>query len=160
MSAEQLVASYKSLARVERAFRSLKSVDLQIRPVHHWLAPRVRAHLFLCMLAYHVEWHMRQRLAPILYADHDKAAAELERPSIVQPLEPSPAAKRKRTRHRSDEGTPVISLRDLLRHLATLTLNSVTTPINPNYSFTVTATPTDLQRRAFELLGVKPICVQ
>ena len=160
MSAEELVASYKSLAQVERAFRSLKSVDLQIRPVHHWLAPRVRAHLFLCMLAYHVEWHMRQRLAPILYADHDKAAAEMERPSIVQPLEPSPAAKRKRTRHRSDEGTPVISLRDLLRHLATLTLNSVTTPINPNYSFTVTATPTDLQRRAFELLGVKPICVQ
>ncbi len=160
MSAEELVASYKSLAQVERAFRSLKSVDLQIRPVYHWLAPRVRAHLFLCMLAYHVEWHMRQRLAPILYADHDKAAAELERPSIVQPLEPSPAARRKRTRHRSDEGTPDISLRDLLRHLATLTLNSVATPINPNYSFTVTATPTDLQRRAFELLGVKPICVQ
>ena len=160
MSAEGLVAGYKSLARVERAFRSLKSVDLQIRPVYHWLAPRVRAHLFLCMLAYHVEWHMRQRLAPILYADHDKAAAEMERPSVVQPLEPSPAAKYKRTRHRSDEGTPVLCLRDLLRHLATLTLNAVTTPINPNYSFTVTATPTHLQTRAFELLGVKPICVQ
>ena len=160
MSAEELVASYKSLAQVERAFRSLKSVDLQIRPVHHWLAPRVRAHLFLCMLAYHVEWHMRQRLAPILYADHDKAAAEAERSSIVAPLEPSPAAKRKGSRHRTDEGTPLTSWRDLLRHLATLTLNSITTPVNPNYSFTVTATPTDLQRRAFELLGVKPICVQ
>ena len=160
MSAEDLVASYKSLAQVERAFRSLKSVDLQIRPVYHWLAPRVRAHLFLCMLAYHVEWHMRERLKPILYADHDKAAAEAERSSIVAPLAPSPAAKRKVRRHRTDEGTPLTSLHDLLRHLATLTLNSVTTPVNPNYSFTVTATPTDLQRTAFELLGVKPICVQ
>jgi transposase len=160
MSAEDLVASYKSLAQVERAFRSLKSVDLQIRPVYHWLAPRVRAHLFLCMLAYHVEWHMRERLKPILYADHDKAAAEAERSSIVAPIEPSPAAKRKARRHRTDEGTPLTSLRDLLRHLATLTLNSVITPLNPSYSFTVTATPTDLQRSAFELLGVKPICVQ
>jgi transposase len=160
MRAEDLVASYKSLAQVERAFRSLKSVDLQIRPVYHWLAPRVRAHLFLCMLAYHVEWHMRERLEPILYADHDKAAAEAERSSIVAPLEPSPAAKRKARRHRTDEGTPLTSLRDLLRHLATLTLNSVITPLNPNCSFTVTATPTDLQSTAFELLGVKPICVQ
>ena len=77
------------------------------------------------MLAYHIEWHMRQRLAPILYSDHDKAAAEMERPSVVAPPEPSPAAKRKRARHRTDEGTPLTSLRDLLRHLASLTLNSV-----------------------------------
>jgi transposase len=160
MSAEDLVVSYKSLAQVEHAFRSPKSVDLQIRPVYHWLAPRVRAHLFLCMLAYHVEWHMRERLKPILYADHDKTAAEAERASIVAPLEPSPAARRKANRHRTDEGTPLTPWRDLLRHLATLTLNTVITPVNPNYSFTVTATPTDLQRTAFELLGVKPICVQ
>ena len=160
MSAEETVTSYKSLALVERAFRTMKSVDLQIRPVYHWLAPRVRAHLFLCMLAYHVEWHMRERLKPILYDDHDKAAAETNRPSIVAPLEPSPAAKRKRARRRTDDGIPLTSFRDLLRHLASLTLNSVVTPINPDYSFTVTATPTDLQRRAFELLGVKPMCVQ
>ena len=158
MEAEELVASYKSLAQVERAFRSLKAVDLQIRPVYHWLETRVRAHLFLCMLAYYVEWHMRQRLAPLLYADHDKAQAQ--RISIVAPAEPSPAAKRKRAHHKTDEGTPLTSLRDLLRHLATMTLNAVTSPINKDYSFTVTATPTDLQRRAFELLGVKPICVQ
>ncbi len=75
-------------------------------------------------------------------------------------MEPSPAAKRKWTRQRTHEGTPLASWRDLLRHLASLTINSVTTPINPNYSFTAAATPTDLQRRAFELLGVKPICVQ
>jgi hypothetical protein len=160
MSAEELVASYKSLAQVERAFRSLKSLDLQIRPVYHWLAPRVRAHLFLCMLAYHVEWHMRERLKPILYDDHDRAAAEAKRSSIVAPLEASPAAKRKRARHRTEEGTALTSFRDLLRHLATQTINSVTTAINPNYSFTVTATPTDLQRRAFQLLGVKPMRVQ
>jgi len=160
MSAEQLVAGYKSLARVERAFRSLKAVDMQIRPVHHWREPRVRAHLFLCMLAYHVEWHMRQRLAPILYSDHDKPTAEIERPSIIKPLEPSPAAKRKRSRRKTDDGTPVSSLRDLMRHMASLTLNTVTTPINRDYSFTVSATPTDLQRRAFELLGVNPIRVQ
>lgn len=160
MSATEAVASYKSLALVERAFRTMKSVDLQIRPVYHWLAPRVRAHLFVCMLAYHVEWHMRERLKPIFYDDHDKAAAETERLSVVAPLEPSPAAKRKRARHRTDEGAPLTSFRDLLRHLASLTLNSVVAPINPDYSFTVTATPTDLQTRAFELLGVKPICVQ
>jgi hypothetical protein len=160
MSAAEAVASYKSLAQVERAFRSLKSVDLQIRPVYHWLAPRVRAHLFVCMLAYHVEWHMRERLKPILYDDHDKAAAETNRPSIVAPLEPSPAAKRKGARRRTDEGIPLTSFRDLLRHLASLTLNSVVAPINPDYSFTVTATPTKLQAKAFERLGVKPICVQ
>ncbi len=112
------------------------------------------------MLAYHVEWHMRERLRPILYDDHDRAAAEAKRPSIVAPREPSPAANRKRARHRTDEGTALTSFRDLLRHLATQTLNSVTTAINPNYSFTVTATPTDLQTTAFELLGVKPIRVQ
>jgi hypothetical protein len=160
MGAEELAKSYKSLAQVERAFRSLKSVDLQIRPVYHWLAPRVRAHLFLCMLAYQVEWHIRQRLAPILYAEHDKASAETQRSSIVAPLEASPATKRKRTRHRTDQGTALTSFRDLLRHLASLTLNTVTTPINPNDRLTLTATPTDLQTKAFELLGVKPISVQ
>jgi hypothetical protein len=112
------------------------------------------------MLAYHVEWHMRERLKPILYDDHDKAEAEAKRCCVVAPLVPSPAAKRKRARHRTDQGTPLTSFRDLLRHLASLTLNSVTTPINPDYSFTLTATPTDLQKRAFELLGVKPVCVQ
>lgn len=96
----------------------------------------------------------------ILYDDHDRAAAEAKRSSIVAPREPSPAAKRKRARHRTDDGTALASFRDLLRHLATQTLNSVTTAINPNYSFTVTATPTNLQRRAFELLGVKPLRVQ
>ena len=103
---------------------------------------------------------MRERLKPILYDDHDKAAAEAERLSVVAPPEPSPAAKRKRARPRTDQGTPLTSFRDVLRHLATLTLNSVTTAINPSYSLTVTATPTAPQRTAFEPLGVKPFRVQ
>ena len=160
MSAEELVASYKSLPQVERAFRSLKSIDLQIRPLYHWCEPRVRAHLFLCMLAYYVEWHMRRRLASLLYADHDRPAAEARRPSIVKPMEPSLAAKRKRARHKSDEDRPVTSWRDLLRHLASLTLNRVSTAANPDTAFNLTAKPTEHQERAFELLGVTPICVQ
>ena len=76
MTTEQAVGAYKALARVERAFRSLKTVDLEIRPVYHWLAPRVRAHVFLCMLAYYVEFHMCRRLAPLLFDEHDHAAAE------------------------------------------------------------------------------------
>src|ERR1700676_5189646 len=96
LAAENVVGAYKSLARVERAFRSLKTVDLHLRPIHHWLAPRVRAHVFLCMLACHVEWHMRERLKPILFDDDDPAAAARERTSIVAPAQPSPAALRKR----------------------------------------------------------------
>src|SRR5919197_672529 len=87
MSATDAVRSYKALAHVEQAFRTLKSVDLQIRPVYHWLEPRVRAHVFLCMLAYYVEWHLRQAWAPILFDDHDRAAAERERASPVAAAE-------------------------------------------------------------------------
>src|SRR5262249_625691 len=76
LAADRVVGAYKDLARVERAFRSLKTVDLHLRPIHHWLAPRVRAHVFLCMLACHVEWHMRERLKPMLFDDDDPAAAE------------------------------------------------------------------------------------
>ena len=83
IGAEDAVSAYKSLSQVERAFRSLKSVDLEIRPIHHWLSDRVRAHVFLCMLAYYVEWHMRQKLAPMLFDDEDKKAALASRPSPV-----------------------------------------------------------------------------
>ena len=91
------VRSYKSLALVERAFRCIKTVDLQVRPVHHWLAERVRAHVFLCMLAYYLEWHMRQTLAPMLFDDTDKDAAEALRASPVAKAERSPAAVAKQT---------------------------------------------------------------
>ena len=84
--------SYKSLALVERAFRCIKTVDLHVRPIYHWLADRVRAHVFLCMLAYYLEWHMRQRLAPMLFDDTDKDAAEALRVSVVAQAQRSPAA--------------------------------------------------------------------
>ena len=147
------VRAYKSLAGVERAFRSLKTVDLDIRPIFHWVSPRVRAHVFLCMLAYHLEWHMRQALAPILFDNHDRAAAEALRPSPVAKARPSPAAKRKATTKRTDDGLPVHSLRTLLADLATLTRNTVRWANAP--AMALLASPTQIQLRAFDLLGVK-----
>lgn len=154
LTAEQAVGAYKSLAQVERAFRCLKTVDLEIRPVFHWTAPRVRAHVLLCMLAYYVEFHMRSRLAPLLFDDHDRAAAAAERKSIVAPAQRSPAAKRKATSRRTDDGLPVHSFRSLLNDLATVCLNKVSLPSNRKYRFDLPTKPTPLQARAFELLGV------
>ena len=154
LTAEQAVGAYKSLAQVERAFRSLKTVDLEIRPVFHWTAPRVRAHVLLCMLAYYVEFHMRSRLAPLLFDDHDRAAAAAERTSIVAPAQPSPAAKRKAALRRTDDGLPVHSFRSLINDLATLCLNKVSLPSNQKYRFDLPTKPTPLQARALELLGV------
>jgi transposase len=151
LAADNVVGAYKGLARVERAFRSLKTVDLHIRPIHHWLAPRVRAHVFLCLLACHVEWHMRERLKPMLFDDDDPAARE--RPSIIAPAQPSPAALRKRANKVTATGGPVHSFQSLLRDLATCTLNEVTTTLNHAYSLTLVATPTPIQAQAFRLLA-------
>ena len=148
------VRSYKSLSLVERAFRCLKTVDLQVRPVYHWLADRVRAHVFLCMLAYYLEWHMRQRLASMLYDDTDKEAAEALRASVVAKAERSPAAVTKQTTGRTEDGLPVHSFRSLLADLATLTRNTLVTAIDPERSFTLTARPTPLQQKAHDLLGL------
>jgi hypothetical protein len=154
LAAADTVRAYKGLARVERAFRSLKSSDLDIRPVFHWVSPRVRGHVFLCMLAYHLEWHMRQALAPILFDDHDRAAAEALRASPVAKAVPSPAARRKAKTKRTDNGEPVHSFQSLLRDLATLTRNTIRYGNAPTKL--LLATPTPLQQRAFDLLGVKP----
>ena len=156
LAAERVVGAYKDLAHVERAFRSLKTVDLHLRPIHHWLAPRVRAHVFLCMLACHVEWHMRERLRPMLFDDDDPTAAARERASIVAPAQPSPAALRKRASKVTADGGPLHSFHSLLRDLATCTLNEMTTTLNDAYSFTVVATPTPIQAQAFSLLAVDP----
>jgi len=156
LAAENVVGAYKSLARVERAFRSLKTVDLHLRPIHHWLAPRVRAHVFLCMLACHVEWHMRERLKPILFDDDDPATAARQRTSIVAPAQPSPAALRKRASKLTANGGPVHSFQSLPRDLATCTLNEMTTTLDAAYSFTLVATPTPIQAQAFRLLDVDP----
>jgi Transposase DDE domain len=148
------VRSYKSLSLVERAFRCIKTVDLQIRPVYHWLADRVRAHVFVCMLAYYLEWHMRQRLAPMLYDDTDKDAGEAQRSSIVAKAERSPAAVTKQTTGRTEDGLPVHSFRTLLDDLATLTRNTLVTAISPEQPFTLTARPTPVQQKARDLLGL------
>jgi hypothetical protein len=154
LSAADAVRAYKSLAQVERAFRSLKTVDLQLRPVFHWAAPRVRAHVLLCMLAYYLEWHMRQVLAPMLFDDHDRAAGEALRASPVAKAQTSPAAKRKAQTKHTDDGLPVHSFRSLLADLATLTRNTVR--FGRAATFPVLATPTEIQRRALDLLGLQP----
>jgi hypothetical protein len=148
------VRSYKSLSLVERAFRCLKTVDLQVRPVHHWLADRVRAHVCLCMLAYYLEWHMRQRLAPMLFNDTDKQTAEALRPSVVAPAQRSPAAVTKQTTGLTPDGLPVHSFHSLLADLATVARNTIVTAITPDYPLTVVTRPTPIQRKALDLLGV------
>ena len=154
LDASGTVAAYKSLARVERAFRSIKTVDIEVRPVFHWAQDRVRAHVFLCMLAYHLEWHMRQALAPILFDDHDRASAESQRTSPVAKAKVSEAARRKaRTKH-TDDGLPVHSFRTLLADLATLTRNQVR--FGQGQTMTLLATPTPIQARAFALLSLTP----
>jgi hypothetical protein len=151
------VGAYKSLSQVEAAFRSLKSIDLKIRPIFHRLAERVKAHVFLCMLAYYVEWHMRKALAPILFDDHDPDAAAKSRPNMVAPAERSEAAKRKARTKMTDDNLPVHSFRTLLLDLGTITKNTmkVKRPGNEPAVFQKLACPTPLQQRAFELLGVK-----
>ncbi|HEY2417689.1 MAG TPA: IS1634 family transposase [Steroidobacteraceae bacterium] len=150
------VRAYKSLAGVERAFRSMKSVDLELRPVFHWTAPRVRAHVLLCMLAYYLEWHMRRSLAPILFDECDPLARDAQRTSPVAKAKPSPAASYKAASKRTDptsgEPLPVHSFRTLLADLATLTRNRV--QFGPDRRETVIATPTELQRNALNMLGV------
>ena len=150
------VGAYKSLARVERAFRSLKTVDIHLRPIFHWTAPRVRAHVFLCMLAYHVEHRMRARLAPMLYDETDHEAAAAMRTSIVAKAERSATAKRKQATGRTDDGLPVHSFRSLLADLATYCRIQATTALNKKYLFTLHTRPTPIQSRAFELLAINP----
>jgi transposase len=148
------VRSYKSLSQVERAFRCIKTVDLHVRPVHHWLADRVRAHVFLCMLAYYLEWHMRRKLAPLLFDDTDKEAAEALRKSVVASARRSPEAIRKQNTGVTSDGLPVHSFRTLLADLATLARNTIITAITPGHPLTVLTRPTPVQRRAFELMEI------
>src|ERR1700757_4994263 len=150
------VGAYKSLARVERAFRSLKTVDVHLRPIFHWTTPRVRAHVLLCMLAYHVEHHMRARLAPMLYDETDHEAAAAMRASIVAKAERSEAARRKQTTGLTDDGLPVHSFQSLLADLTTYARIQATTVLNDKYVFTLHTRPTPIQQRAFELLAVNP----
>jgi Transposase DDE domain len=150
---EQVVLAYKSLSQVERAFRSLKTTDLDIRPIHHRRARRVRGHVLLCMLAYHVTWHMQQALAPMLFTDHDKQAAALQRTSPVAAARVSPAARAKAATKRTVDGQPVHSFATLLADLANLTRNTVR--FGDALPVTILSRPTTVQQRAFQLLGLK-----
>ena len=152
------VRAYKSLSGVEHAFRSLKTVDLELRPVFHWTAPRVRAHVLLCMLAYYLQWHMRQSLAPMLFDEPDPVGRDAQRTSPVAKAEPSPAARRKAAGKHTDpaegEPLPVHSFHTLLGDLATLTRNVVR--LGHDRLTAILATPTRTQHRALDLLGVVP----
>jgi transposase len=160
LDAAETVQAYKDLARVERTFRSLKTVDLEIRPIRHWMADRVRAHVFLCMLAYHVEWHLREALAPLLFHDTDLAAARAERTSPVARTEPSETVKAKKATKHSPDGHPIMGFADLMAHLGTLTRNTMRVPLRPKHRFTLYAKPTPLQQAAFRLLELNPMRVQ
>lgn len=154
LGSEEAVRAYKRLAAVERAFRSLKSVDLKVRPIHHRDPDRVRAHVLLCMLAYYVEWHMRQALAPMLFDDHDRAAGERRRASVVAPARRSPAAEDKARTKRTEDGLPVHSFQSLLRDLATVAKNRVLPKAAATPAFDMINPPTSVQQRAFDLLRV------
>jgi hypothetical protein len=156
LCSESAVRVYKDLSKVERAFRSLKTVDLKIRPIFHWLEGRVRAHVFLCMLAYYVEWHMRLKLQTLLFDDDDKVSAAALRSSIVAPAKRSARAQRKDESKRTDDGLPVHSFRTLLADLATLAKNRVRTSGAKSAEFYMLTRPTPLQQRAFELLDASP----
>ena len=150
---EQTVMAYKDLAKVERAFRSMKTVDLKVRPIYHRTAQRVRAHVLLCMLAYYVEWHLRRKLAPVLFDDHDREAGERQRESIVHPAQRSPAAQKKAASKRTEDDLPVHSFRSLMSELGTLTANRMRM-VDSGATFIMHSAPTALQQRCFDLLGV------
>lgn len=155
LAAPDAVRAYKDLAQVERAFRCLKTVDLKVRPIGHRLPGRVRAHVFLCMLAYYVEWHMRQRLAPMLFDDDDKQTAAALRGSVVAPAEPSPRARRKAATKTTDDGAPVHSFHTLLADLATIVKDEMAPRLADAPAFWKTTLPTPLQGRALDLLQVR-----
>lgn len=152
MNAPDCVRNYKALANVERAFRSLKTVDLKVRPIHHRTADRVRAHIFLCMLAYYVEWHMREAWRELMFADPEQQAKATRDP--VAAAKRSQAALAKAARHTLDDGSPVHSFASLLEELATVVRNTCRTPnAGPDApTFSILTTPNTKQRRALELI--------
>ena len=154
LDAESTVDRYKDLGMVERAFRSLKTVDLKIRPIFHRMAGRVRAHIFLCMLAYYVEWHMRKALAPILFDDEEKEAAKALRESVVAPAVRSAKAEHKARSKQTDDGAPVHSFQTLLQHLGTIARNRVRLKETPSAEFDQLTIPDEYQRHVFDLLGI------
>ena len=156
LTSEDTVRAYKDLSTVERAFRCLKTVDLKIRPIFHWLDDRIRAHVFLCMLVYYVEWHMREKLASLLFEDHEREAAEATRASIVQPAPRSEAARAEDKTKKTVDELPVHSFRTLLADLGTLVKSRVRLQGETDSEFYELTQTTPLQQLALELLSVTP----
>jgi len=157
MDSDRVVQSYKRLSRVEQAFRMMKSIDLKVRPIYHRLEKRVRAHVLLCMLAYYVDWHMREALAPLLFEEDDPQAAQAIRASAVAKAQKSPSAKAKATTKRTQDGLQVQSFDTLLKHLATIVINHNQPTIEAiaDQTFDTVTQPDRLQTAAFKLLGVR-----
>jgi hypothetical protein len=150
LDAAETVRSYKQLAQVERAFRVLKSLELEIRPIHHRLASRVRAHVLLCLLAYYVEWHMRRVLAPLLFTDEQPP----QQNSPVAPAQRSASAQAKARTKRTPAGLTVQSFHDLLQDLATIVKNRIQPVLKSIAPFDIVTRPTPLQQHALQLLGL------
>ena len=154
MSAAEVVRSYKNLAQVEQAFRSLKSIDLQIRPIRHRTESRVRSHLFLCLLAYYVQWHLRQALKPLLYSEEQP----LPRANPVAPPKPSKALQQKKTKHQTQDGLPLHSFSGLMNELSTRCRNQCRFMMQPEApAVTLTTKASPLQKRALELVKAYPV---
>ncbi|REJ43727.1 MAG: IS1634 family transposase [Microcystis flos-aquae DF17] len=157
MDAATTVKAYKSLSPVEEAFRCYKSIDLKVRPIYHYKGDRVKAHIFLCMLAYYVEWHLKQSLAPLLFEDEEIDDGSLN----VIKANRSESAQSKERKKRNQENLPVHSFRTLLEDLGTICLNTVECTIREgSYRFSKITPPTQLQQKALDLLGVSLICTQ
>jgi transposase len=154
VTAGEAVLIYKGLSVVERAFRCMKTTDLHIRPVNHRLPDRVKSHVFLCMLAYYIEWHMRRKLAPILFEDEDKEEVQLERESVVAKAPRSHSAQYKAAKKETQEGLPVHSFQSLLADLATVTRNTIAPLEHEDVTFMQVTERTALQQKAFDLLGM------
>lgn len=153
LSAADAVRKYKSLALVERAFRCLKGVDLLVRPIHHRSEDHVRAHVFLCMLAYYVEWHMREALSPLLFHDEELKTDRAQRDPVA-PAKPSPSARAKKATRMREDGLPLHSFQTLLAELAERCRNTARLVSDPGRTFQIVTEPSPLQARAFELLGL------
>jgi transposase len=157
MSSKETVVAYKNLSQVESAFRCYKSIDLKVRPIYHYKGDRVKAHIFLCMLAYYVEWHLKEALAGLLFKDEE---TEDKYQEIVRAVR-SKSAQSKDRKKCNDEGLPVHSFRTLLEDLGTICLNKVECNfVKGKYSFEIITRPTRLQQKALDLAGVSLICTQ
>lgn len=156
LSAEDTVRAYKSLGQVEQAFRCMKSDDLQVRPIRHRSEAHVRAHVFLCMLAYYVQWHMRKALSPLLFQDDELEDARWTRDAVAR-AEPSRSARAKKRTRRTADGWPVHSLQSLLSDLATRCKNTCRVGEGKTaVRFDQLTEPTHFQAHVFDLLGIKP----